>query len=54
MMIKYTSGENHLCMEARVSFSEEVTTELRSDRKQDSPNKGWMQWMSRERKFQTS
>ena len=40
MMIKYTSGENHLCMEARVSFSEEVTTELRSDRKQDSPNKG--------------
>lgn len=25
MMIKYTSGENHLCMEARVSFPEEVT-----------------------------
>lgn len=22
MMIKYTSGENHLCMEARVRFSE--------------------------------
>ena len=33
MMIKYTSGENHLCMEARVSFPEEVTTELRVDRK---------------------
>lgn len=25
MMIKYTSGENHVWMEARISFPEEVT-----------------------------
>lgn len=33
MLIKYTLGKNHLSMEASVGFPEEVTVELRSDRK---------------------
>lgn len=50
MMIKYTSGENYLCMEARVRFSEEVTTEDLTGSKIQLTRAG-MQWTSRERKF---